>query len=190
VILRRDEWFQPVVVLAGDTAPEHDGHVTLVRGNLLRAFEGFHGTIVSGGTTAGVSGLAGDIAAALQGAARVIGYLPRAHAGDPDVDARYTALVLTDGADFGPLEPRLYWADLRAAGVDPADVRVLGIGGGAVSQIEYKMALALGARVAFVEPLERAAAAVWGECQGHPRLQRLPNEANALRAYLMSEITC
>ena len=47
-------------------------------------------------------------------------------------------------------EPLQYWSDVVASGIGPADVRVLAIGGGRISAAEYRMALALGARVGAI----------------------------------------
>jgi hypothetical protein len=49
------------------------------------------------------------------------------------------------------------WMDLVAAGINPSQVRLLGINGGAIAGFEYRLALALGAKVGVVEGSGREA---------------------------------
>jgi hypothetical protein len=42
------------------------------------------------------------------------------------------------------------WADLLAAGIKPTEVLLLGFGGGPLTALEYRIALALGATVGVV----------------------------------------
>jgi ppGpp synthetase/RelA/SpoT-type nucleotidyltranferase len=178
-----------VVIVAGGTAPDAAERIAGVRQNLLVAFEEFRGTIISGGTTAGIAGIAGEIADHLKtsgSASEVIGYLPRSLPVHEMADRRYTALVTTVGGDFGPREPLQYWADMLTAGITPENVNVLGVDGGRISALEYAMALAFGATLAIVEPASRSAAALcqdpeWRKQQG---LIRLPNDAMTLRAFV------
>src|ERR1017187_3987726 len=90
---------------------------------VLLAFDGFRGTPISGGTTAGLAGLAGDIAA-VAAKAEVLGYIPRHLPHDQPIDRRYTAHIASDGATFGAGDPLQYWTDFLLAIVRPQDVRV------------------------------------------------------------------
>jgi hypothetical protein len=70
--------------------------------------------------------------------------------------------------------------------VRPADVRVLGINGGRIAALEYRVALALGAPVGILERSGRSADAllddpVWG---ARPGLRRLPRDAGAIQRFL------
>ena len=86
---------------------------------------------------------------------RAVGYLQATVPPDVEVDAeRYAVIRRTAGEDFSVEEPLRYWADIMAAGV-AADVRVLAIGGGRISEAEYRMALAFGARVGADEERQR-----------------------------------
>ena len=94
----------------------------------------------------------------------------------------------TAGHDFDALGPLQYWTDIVAAGIKPGQVKLVGIGGGAIAAVEYRMALALGARVAIVEGSGRSAARLLndGEWNKLENLVRLPADAAALRSFLAS----
>ena len=186
---KRTTFLSPVVVLAGGTAPGVDEKIAGVRQNLLRAFEGFDGAIVAGGTTAGIAGIAGEISAHLKAAgspAETVGYRPGSMPVSEVSDPRYSTLIATEGHGFSPREPLQYWADFLASGVKPGDVKVLGADGGRISALEYMMALAFGATVAIVEPPSGSASVLcqdpeWKMNRG---LIRLPNDAMTLRAFV------
>jgi hypothetical protein len=80
----------------------------------------------------------------------------------------------------------LSWAHILLADHRPADVRVVGINGGDISEFEYYLALALGARLALVEDSGRAVHRLarevpwWEDWQ----LITIPNDAATLRAFL------
>ena len=140
---------RPVVIVAGGSSLESEDEV-LRFGPLVReAMRGGGGTLVSGATRQGVSLIAGDIAE--DEAFRAIGYLPASVPADVEVDhERYAELRRTTGEDFSVAEPLQYWSDVVASGIEPADVRLLAIGGGRISAAEYRIALALGARVGAI----------------------------------------
>jgi len=147
---------RPIVVLAGSC----DGggtRLSVFRHVLLKAFSGFAGTVISGGTRAGVSGLVGDIQDALHRGVETIGYVPGRLPANPRRDRRYHRLVTTRGRSYSLLEPVQMWTDLLLCGVMPYQVKVLGFGGGDIAAAEYRTALALGAEVAVIEGSGRAA---------------------------------
>ncbi len=173
------EFAPPIAVLAG-TSDRETGIDAATADRVRTALEGFRGTIISGGTATGVGGLAGDIAEASGADAAAIGYLP-ATAGERD--PRYVRFVETPGRDFSLLEPITYWRDILAAGIDPASVTVLVIGGGAIAEAEARLALALGARVVAFADSGRAADRLladptWSQC---PTLRAAPDTMNELR---------
>jgi hypothetical protein len=79
-----------------------------------------------------------------------------------------------------------YWTDIVAAGIEPYQVRVLGINGGEIAALEYRLALAFDASVAVLERSGREAARLlqneeWGRAE---RLMVLPAETAVVQAYV------
>ena len=73
---------------------------------LLRACEGLSFTLFGGGTTAGISGLAGDVAQQSGGRVRAFGYLPRLLPRGVQEDLnpeRFARRFNSSGSDFTPL---------------------------------------------------------------------------------------
>ena len=136
---------------------------------LLRACEGLSCTLQAGGTTAGISGLAGDVAQQSGGNVRAFGYLPRSLPRGAQEDRnpeRFARQFNSSGSDFSPLEPLQGWTDILAAGVDPRRVKLLSYAGGPISCAECILAVALGAGgrggrryLAGQPPVQRAAMA-------------------------------
>ena len=159
------------------------------RDRLLEAFANFVGTLVSGGTKEGVSGLAGDLREAHPGAIHTVGYVPELIPASATVDSepsRYSEIRRTPGTGFSPLEPLQSWSDLIASGIEPATVRLLGIGGGRIAAAEYRIALALGAGVGLIEESGREAAKAFADPDwaSSERLIRLPADVQTLRAFV------
>jgi ppGpp synthetase/RelA/SpoT-type nucleotidyltranferase len=182
----------PVLIVAGGTASRVEAKMRGYSEYLLEALAGFEGTIVSGGTTQGICRLVGDVAAAYPQHIHSIGYLPALIPADATVDndrKRYTELRYTDGRGFTPLEPLQNWIDLIASGISPSEVRVVGINGGGIAGAEYRIALALGARVGLVAQSGREAGRLSADTywSSHPRvLVNLPKDAQTLRAFVGS----
>jgi hypothetical protein len=84
------------------------------------------------------------------------------------------------------LEPLQNWIDLLSAGIAPAEVKLLGINGGTIAAAEYRIAAALGARVALLEKSGREAAKVFADpdWEGSPNLVGIPADAMTLRAFV------
>ena len=179
-----------IVILSGACAPEAQAAVDEMRPHLLRATEGLAFTLISGGTSIGISGVAGELAAKSGGRIRAIGYLPaRLPLGIQEDRVRFAALVSSTGKDFTPLDPLQAWTDLVVAGVDPRGVKVLSYAGGHISRVENAVALVLGARLGLIDgpavPKDRQFKdPMW---QDHPQLIRLPLDAMTLRAFLLVE---
>ena len=151
---------RPVVIVAGGCAPSRQAEMEGYRELLSLAFRDFTGTIISGGTEQGICGIVGEIAQAGKGRLQAIGYVPASlpSDGSATLDHRYAVCHrIAKASGFSPLEPIQSWLDLLAEGVNPGEVRLLGINGGAIAAFEYRMALALGAKVAVVEGSGRQA---------------------------------
>jgi ppGpp synthetase/RelA/SpoT-type nucleotidyltranferase len=140
----------PVVIVAGGTDSSAEEQLRKYSEGLVRAFDDYQGTIISGGTTSGICGLVGDIGQRHAGRVHTIGYLPRHLPDGVHVDTRYNEIRRTDGDTFSALEHLRFWADLLASGIDPKDTKVLGINGGNVSAYEFRIALLVGAIVGVI----------------------------------------
>ncbi|MCJ7725723.1 MAG: RyR domain-containing protein, partial [Acidimicrobiia bacterium] len=171
----------------GGTDPRRAEEIVGYRPLIAAAMAGFRGTVISGGTLQGVCGMVGE-AGASSGRVRTIGYLPGNLPPDAGVDDRYDELRLTTGDGFSPLDPLQNWIDLIASGIDPAEVVVLGLGGGQIAAAEYRIALALGARVGIVVGSGREASRLlsdprWNNATG---LVPLPADPHTIRAFVAS----
>jgi hypothetical protein len=180
----------PVRIVAGGCDPSIEEQMRRYRDLLLEAFKDFKGTVIGGGTRQGVSGLVGDLGEAYSGTIWTVGYLPKLIPTDRTAipDPRYQEIRTSDGSGFSPLEPLQNWIDIVAAGIDPASVRLLGINGGPIAALEYRIALALGATVGVVADSGREGAKLtrdekWG---GSQRLVLLPADGKTLRAFIGS----
>lgn len=181
----------PVALVAGGCDASEEAHLQSYRELLVRAFSAFTGTIISGGTRAGVAGLTGDIQQSYPGTIHTIGYVPRRFPSHVQMDERYGEIRYTDGEDFSPLEPLQYWTDLIASGICPCDVKLIGMSGGTIAANEYRMALALGARVAVIEDSGRAAARLLADddWRDSPLLLHLPAESQIVSEFIQPAST-
>ena len=175
---------EPVMIVAGGTDASVDRQMASYRALLMEAFREFHGTVISGGTRAGVAGLVGDLQKTYPREIHTVGYLPQRKKNMSD--ARYREFCFTRGNDFSPLDALQYWIDLIASGISPAHVKLLGINGGQIAAAEFRIALALGAIVGVVTGSGRAASKILPdeEWRDMARLQALPTDAMTLRAFI------
>jgi RyR domain len=179
------------VIVVGSTHPSVEQGMRGYLELMLEAFRGYRGTIISGGTRQGVSGLVGAVTEAHRGRIRSIGYLPaRGLPADATPDRRYSELRRSDGVGFSPLEPVQNWVDLLLSGVRPEDVKVLGISGGEIAAIEYRIALALGASVGVIEDTGREVSRLLADEQWAvaETLLPLPHDAQTVRAFIGSGV--
>jgi hypothetical protein len=181
----------PVTMVAGGCDPKLRAYMKRYQPLLARAFDGYTGTLISGGTKEGISGLVAAIGSASRGRIRTIGYLPANLRRDPTAhpDRRFDELRRTRGRDgFSAFEPLQSWIDLVVAGVAPEDVRLLGINGGRISALEYRIAWGLGARVAVVRESGRAVSDIERdiEIDRLPGLLVVPDDAMTLHAFLFA----
>ena len=181
----------PVLIVAGGAGSLAADVAGKVHPMLAGALAGFRGTVVSGGTAVGIPGCVGKIAGAL--AARgvkpfdLVGYIPRLLPNDAPRDARYDRLVTCGEQGFSPDQIIRNWQDILAAGIEPKDVLLLGVGGGELSSVEYRLALALGANVAVVQESGGAADSLitdpWWTAV--PNLLVMPFDEATLRAFII-----
>lgn len=177
----------PVLIIAGgaDTFQAEQAEVILplLRQALLR------GTIISGGTTAGVPGYVGDVAGqvAAEGKKhfRLLGYLPGGTGHSFQTHPQYDETICV-GTNFGPEQVLQYWTDILASEIDPAGVLLLGFDGGDLSGLEFRVALALGATAGLIAGPSGAAKEIledpiWASI---PNLLPLAKDPMAVRAFV------
>jgi len=135
----------------------------------------------------------GELAEKSKGRIRAFGYLPASLPTDDSAtkdDKRYTIRRTDGGPKFTAREPIQNWLDLLDTGIRPADVRLLGVNGGNVAGLEYRLAVALGACVGVIENSGREAervAADWPAVRferSPGKLMALPEDAMTIRAFL------
>lgn len=185
----------PVLIIAGGAASIKQETLDRFREPLTGALRDFRGTVISGGTRSGVPGLVGEITQKLRAEGinhfRLLGYRPVQLPDDATKDENYEPIRIGE-SQFTAAQILANWTDILAAGIPPSEVRLLGIGGGPVASVEYRMALAMGASVGvmpvaknFTEPLDAVDAILvdpqWKE---FTNLLPLPFDAATLRAFL------
>ncbi|MBU7006870.1 RyR domain-containing protein [Phosphitispora fastidiosa] len=184
---------RPVLIIAGSTSSGLDEDCPILCNDLLQVLKGFRGTIISGGITSGVPGMVGKLVNELRKDGRIavclLGYLPKTIPFDATRDDNYDSIFCSPDHGFGPGEPVQYWVDLVSQGVKPSEVSVLGIGGGTISALEYKLALALGARVAVIGSAGSTASQITTDAAfgGSNYLFSLPPDPMIIRAFIMQK---
>lgn len=179
-----------VLIIAGGAASVGRKMIQFVREPLIQSLCGFRGTVISGGTKVGIPGLAGEVAAKLAKTGgkqfRLLGYHPPTLAADAPLDPRCDELIPVGEGEFSSDQILASWADILHAGIKPGSVRLLGVGGGPISAVEYRVALALGASVAVVADSGGAADALLADplWKDFSNLLPLPCDAASIRAFL------
>lgn len=181
----------PVLFVVGGAATLPNGQIAEVQKNLAALLEPFAGTVISGGTTSGVPGCVGMAAAEIAARGRkqfqLVGYIPQKLPHDAVKDGHYDHIEVGKDDGFCAGQILQSWADLLAAGIKPTEVLMLGFGGGPLSALEYRIALALGATVGVVMASggaadELVADPLW---KADLNLLPLPADAQTLRAFVL-----
>jgi ppGpp synthetase/RelA/SpoT-type nucleotidyltranferase len=180
---------EPVWLLAGGCSKESKTAVDSIQPILEQIFQVFQGTVISGGTREGISGLVGAAMERYPGCFTSLGYLPGQFQPTESAtpDPRYSDLRKRGNAShFSWSEPLFLWADLLRSGLRPSEITVLGISGGTISGFEYRLASSLGARVGVIPTTGRSAADldVGTDFRRFPNILRLPADPSTLRLFL------
>jgi ppGpp synthetase/RelA/SpoT-type nucleotidyltranferase len=177
----------PVIIVIGGCDKDIEAKIQGYESLLKYALNNFEGTLISGGTSDGISGLVGKIGKIYSDNIHSIGYIPS----DLSEDENYKEIRRTEGSNFSPLEPLQYWIDLAVSNLLPTQIKVLGIGGGSLSAIEYRIALALGIPTAIIMESGGKADAlledkVWNTSR---TLIRLPDNPHPVKGFIGSDFT-
>jgi ppGpp synthetase/RelA/SpoT-type nucleotidyltranferase len=154
------------------------------------AFRTYQGIVISGGTNSGIPGKVGETIQSINNdrtatrldEIKLLGYLPKKlpldEYGHKIQRHRGYKVVTTlnNTNDFSILDIISYWIDIVATNVNMNHVKVLGINGGRFSDLEYKIALAMGVQVGLIENSGRAVTGIMQDTEwsDHPNIVILP----------------
>jgi hypothetical protein len=182
----------PVLIVAGGAASLPPQQAAVVESLLQEALRLLAGTVISGGSTSGVSGLVGKAASDLARSGKknfkLLGYIPHSLPHDAEKDKNYDQLLICGSDKFSPTQVLCSWRDVLNAGIKPSDLLLLGFGGGKISAFEYRLALALGATVGVVQwPGDAAEELINDPLWPLPNLFPLPQDAKTIRAFTVRD---
>lgn len=186
--IRKEDFKEKVLIIAGGASKMSAAKAETYHPYIKELMYGFEGTVISGGTMAGIPGLVGKVKNELQKNKKcrfdLLAYLPEKLPGDAVISKAYDRHYRTPAAEFSAMDVLVCWTDLLNKGINPKDVILVGIDGGQIAIMEYSIALALGATVALVASSDRAVTEflnnkMWA---GHPRLLHLPDDPLTLWA--------
>jgi ppGpp synthetase/RelA/SpoT-type nucleotidyltranferase len=191
-----------IVIVAGGCADLLD-YYNRYEEILKDAFMTYQGIVISGGTE---SGIPGKVAEAIQSinkkrntsspaqrklnSIKLLGYLPKKLPSDEHGNAiqrhqgyQYVTF-LQNTNNFSILDIISYWIDIAVKNVNMDHVKVLGINGGRFTDLEYKIALAMGAQVGLIENSGRAVTGIMQdpEWSDHPNIVVLPCNKITIRS--------
>ncbi len=147
----------PIVIIIGSTRNEDEELIEKYQKNVLRGFNKYEGTVISGGTLAGVSAFGGQLEELYSEKIKSIGYVPKKLPDNEKIDNRYGEIRHTNGLDFTIKEAVSYWLDIWGSNIQSKFIKVLGIGGGNIARLEYYIALLLNAKLGILEGSGRSA---------------------------------
>lgn len=141
-----------IIILAGATGSGSDKLIAFWEQPIREALVGFDGYLLTGGTDAGICGLAARVTMELHqrnlANYELAGYLPEA----VPAGKNFCKIARTDGTnDFSVFEPMQMWWDLLSSGIRSEKVALLSLGGGEISAMELALAWALEAHTAVLK---------------------------------------
>lgn len=179
-----------VLIITGGAMSMNSETSKRIKPLLETALEIFDGDIISGGTVVGIPGLVAsvgsDLAARNKKNFRLVGYIPEQLPHDGPKDSRYDELIICGQDKFSPEQVLHNWKDFLEKKIRFTGVRLLGFGGGPLSAVEYKLALAFGASVAVVIGTGGAADALVNDVMWSvlPNFLPLPEDSMSVRAFV------
>ncbi len=178
---------QPLVIVAGSCDPDASSELKTRYGRIFReAFSSFSGTIISGGTVSGISGMVGSLRPSKGREITRIAYLPR---DDPFPARRSPAYEIREspGEGYNPAGVMTAWADMLLQGIKPEQVRIFAINGGELTGFELRLGVALGAGAGVSDDSGNKLKTLLGETPDLPqeKLLPLPADPAVWKAFLM-----
>jgi hypothetical protein len=181
-----------VMIIAGGASYMTGVDLAAVKRLIKATLENFEGTIISGGTSAGIPGMVGEAVKDLKKTGKHItlfGYVPSYLHSDVHKSKDYDQIIVCPGRDFSADQLHQSWIDLLRANIDPKTVKLLGINGGKISAMEYRLAAALGATTGIIMNSGREADRLFSDAdwQGIPNLLFIPNEVASANLFVSKE---
>jgi ppGpp synthetase/RelA/SpoT-type nucleotidyltranferase len=179
---------KPVLVIAGGAGSMASDTLYRVKPLVTAALEPFSGAVIAGGTKIGIPGCVGDAAEVLKGRSKkafsLVGYVKKKSDNDTPWHSGYDHLSKF-GEDFSPEHLLEGWWDILLSDIEPEKVTILGFGGGELSTAEYKIGVALGAKVGVVTGTGGATELMAGDplWDKAKNLFRLPADRSTIRAF-------
>jgi|WetSurSiteA1Bulk_404760.scaffolds.fasta_scaffold00154_3 ppGpp synthetase/RelA/SpoT-type nucleotidyltranferase len=180
-----------VLIIAGLSRQFNEHELKLYSTYIHEALFEYTGDVVSGGTSSGLPGLVGTEAgnAIISNAKgyKLYGYIPGNLPDFSGLNHDYDTLITSDSDHFSFAEVFQYWIDILMNETPVQNIMLLGINGGAISETEYKLALALGAKTALVVNTGGAAdttlnSQLWAKCSN---LMAVPQDPHTVWALVM-----
>lgn len=186
--LRKEVIKKPVVIIAGGASLMDKIKVESYSEYIKELMHEYSGTIISGGTKEGIPGLTGRIKQEIEKKGPIgfelLAYLPGTLPDDASISADYDHVYRTASEEFSALDILRCWNDIILSGIHPSEVLVAGINGGQIADLEYRIALSLGAKVCLIAYSGRAVFEFVREDQwkDHPNLIQVPEDPLTLWA--------
>ncbi|MBN2103767.1 hypothetical protein JW835_06980 [bacterium] len=178
-----------VLIVAGGA--EFLENAAAYRKLLNNALENYQGIIISGGTRQGIPGQVGAIVGAINNnrlkkkePVYLLGYYPEG-IDEKLKDQNYIPICINQKT-FSILDMIQYWIDLVLNDVNFDRVNVLGINGGRFSDLEYRIALAMGVQVGLIENSGRAVTGILSDpdWMGHQHIVVIPEKEILVWAFV------
>jgi ppGpp synthetase/RelA/SpoT-type nucleotidyltranferase len=180
--LREIDIKKPVVIVAGGASLMDKAGVALYKKYIEELMFDFNGTVISGGTKEGIPGLVGRIKEKTSESRTIdfelLAYLPEELPGDATISQGYDHIYGTASKEFSALDILSSWTDIILSGIEPSEVILIGINGGEIADLEYRIALSLGAKVCLIAYSGRAVFDIVRDIQwkDHPNLIEVPED--------------
>ncbi|MBK6966890.1 MAG: hypothetical protein IPH20_24060 [Bacteroidales bacterium] len=181
-----------VLIIAGGASLMNRAGIYSAELMLEIALQDFEGTIISGGTTAGIPGIVGKVVTKLKRKGKkinLIGYIPSHLPEDAPKNKEYDSIIKCKGKVFSADQLHQSWADLLRRKIKPESVKLLGINGGKISAMEYRLATMLGAQTGIIMKTGREADVLFYDQDWNsiPNLMFIPNDPASISLFISQE---
>ncbi len=150
---------KPLLIIAGGASFMDKSKTEYYKKYIEEIMLGYSGTIISGGTESGIPGLVGAVKKEYEEISKInyklYAWLPENLPPDARESVEYT-IKRTRSDKFSALDILTSWSEIILSDINPSEVILIGIDGGEIATMEYRIALSLGAKVCLVAYSGRA----------------------------------